>query len=127
MDKLTHAKTMRSDQTLAEQKLWYHLRAHRFMGLKFKRQKPIGPYIVDFICLEYGLVVEVDGGQHGDDVIYDRRRDRWLDLISAISQQTAPLLSPFALSVGPQGRSRRETSFDFAALRSGRTVAEIRR
>jgi very-short-patch-repair endonuclease len=79
MDKLTHARTMRSGQTLAEQKLWYHLRAHRFMGLKFKRQKPVGPYIVDFICLEYGLVIEVDGSQHGDDVIHDRRRDRWLE------------------------------------------------
>ncbi|HUH54895.1 MAG TPA: endonuclease domain-containing protein, partial [Rhodanobacter sp.] len=58
--------------------LWYHLRAHRFMGLKFKRQKPMGPYILDFICLERGVVIEVDGGQHGDDVAYDERRDQWL-------------------------------------------------
>jgi very-short-patch-repair endonuclease len=48
------------------------------MGLKFKRQKPLGPYIVDFICLERGVVIEVDGGQHGDDVAYDQRRDQWL-------------------------------------------------
>jgi very-short-patch-repair endonuclease len=48
------------------------------MGLKFKRQKPFGPYIVDFICLERGVIVEVDGGQHGDDVAYDQRRDQWL-------------------------------------------------
>ncbi|WP_082546001.1 endonuclease domain-containing protein [Rhodanobacter sp. Root627] len=78
MDNLTNAKSMRSAQTPAEQHLWYHLRANRFMGLKFKRQKPLGPYIVDFICLERGVVIEVDGGQHGDDVAYDQRRDRWL-------------------------------------------------
>ncbi|KQX98064.1 DNA (cytosine-5-)-methyltransferase [Rhodanobacter sp. Root480] len=78
MDNLTNAKSMRSTQTPAEQHLWYHLRANRFMGLKFKRQKPLGPYIVDFICLERGVVIEVDGGQHGDDVAYDQRRDQWL-------------------------------------------------
>jgi very-short-patch-repair endonuclease len=78
MDNLANAKTMRFTQTPAEQHLWYHLRANRFMGLKFKRQKPMGPYIVDFICLERGVIIEVDGGQHGDDVAYDRRRDQWL-------------------------------------------------
>ncbi len=45
--------------------MWYYLRAERFMGLKLKRQKPIGPYIVDFVCLELRLVIEADGGQHG--------------------------------------------------------------
>ncbi len=45
------------------------------MGLKFKRQKPIGSYIADFVCMEYGLVIEVDGGQHGGES--DRRRDAW--------------------------------------------------
>ena len=47
---LNNAKTLRTNQTEAEQRLWYHLRAHRFMGLKFKRQKPMGRYIVDFVC-----------------------------------------------------------------------------
>ena len=46
------------------------------MGLKFKRQKPGGPFIVDFVCLKLGLVVEADGGQHGGQ--RDRRRDDWL-------------------------------------------------
>jgi very-short-patch-repair endonuclease len=73
---LTHAKAMRSHSTEAEQCLWYHLRAQRFMGLKFKRQKPVGPFIVDFICLELGLIVEAAGGQHGDPS--DHRRDAWL-------------------------------------------------
>jgi very-short-patch-repair endonuclease len=80
MDNLANAKTMRSAQTPAEQCLWYHLRANRFMGLKFKRQKPMGPYIVDFICLECGVIVEVDGGQHGDQLACDRQRDQWLSL-----------------------------------------------
>lgn len=79
MSDLMHAKTLRSSQTPGEQRLWYFLRAKRFMGLKFKRQKPIGRYIVDFVCLECGLVVEVDGGQHSDDIAYDRRRDHWLE------------------------------------------------
>jgi very-short-patch-repair endonuclease len=75
---LDHAKVMRSAQTPAEERLWYFLRAHRFLGLKFKRQKPLGPYIVDFACMERRLVIELDGGQHGDQVAYDRKRDAWL-------------------------------------------------
>lgn len=78
MDLLDRAKELRRHQTEAEQRLWYHLRAYRFMGLKFKRQKPIGPYIVDFVCHESNLIVEIDGGQHQDNVPYDRRRDAWL-------------------------------------------------
>ena len=75
---LTNAKTLRSHQTEAEQRLWYHLRAHRFMDIKFKRQKPIGCYIVDFVCVERRLIVEVDGGQHAEQLIYDQQRDAWL-------------------------------------------------
>lgn len=79
MKDLTYAKALRSGQTPAEERLWYFLRAKRFMGLKFKRQKPIGRYIVDFVCLECGAVVEVDGGQHNHRIAYDRRRDHWLE------------------------------------------------
>lgn len=75
---LDQAKRLRSHQTEAEQRLWYHLRAHRFMGLKFKRQKPVGRYIVDFICHEHHLIVEVDGGQHAEQTEYDHERDTWL-------------------------------------------------
>lgn len=78
MRTLENAKNLRSSQTEAEQRLWYHLRAHRFMGLKFKRQKPMGSYIVDFVCVEHRLIIELDGGQHADDVTYDQRRDAWL-------------------------------------------------
>ena len=78
MTLLERAKILRSNQTEAEQRLWYHLRAHRFMGLKFKRQKPIGNYIVDFVCFEPRLVVEIDGGQHLEQADYDARRDDYL-------------------------------------------------
>ena len=75
---LNRAKSLRSHQTDAEQRLWRELRAHRFMGLKFKRQKPIGPYIVDFVCFEPRLVIELDGGQHADQMAYDHKRDVFL-------------------------------------------------
>lgn len=78
MSLLENAKSLRRTQTDAEQKLWYHLRAHRFMGKKFKRQKPMGRYVVDFVCLEEKLIIELDGGQHADNVEYDRERDSWL-------------------------------------------------
>jgi len=65
----------------AERKLWRGLRHKRLDGARFRRQHPIGRFIVDFVCLERRLVVEVDGGQHTEDaqVVYDARRDRWLE------------------------------------------------
>ena len=72
------ARALRREMTEAERCLWYQLRAHRFMGLKFKRQKPLGRYIVDFVCLEIGLIIELDGGQHAEQLAYDQRRDFWL-------------------------------------------------
>lgn len=76
---LDRAKRLRSTSTEAETRLWYHLRAHRLNGLKFKRQKPFGPYIVDFVCMEHKLIVEVDGGQHAEAIGYDQKRDAWLE------------------------------------------------
>jgi very-short-patch-repair endonuclease len=78
MSLLDNAKALRSNLTDAEQKLWYHLRAHRFLGRKFKRQKPMGRYVVDFVCLEEKLIIELDGGQHAENVEYDHVRDSWL-------------------------------------------------
>ena len=78
MSLLDNAKTLRRNLTDVEQKLWYHLRAHRFMGRKFKRQKPLGRYVVDFICLEEKLIIELDGGQHSENLEYDHERDSWL-------------------------------------------------
>ena len=70
------AKGMRSNPTDAERKLWTLLRAHRFDGHKFKRQVPIGPFIVDFVCLRARLIIEADGGQHSESA-RDVCRDKW--------------------------------------------------
>jgi very-short-patch-repair endonuclease len=59
--------------------LWRHLRARRLMGYKFRRQVVIEPCIVDFACLEAGLIIEADGGQHGDQLACDARRTMRLD------------------------------------------------
>ena len=72
------AKTLRKQMTDAERFLWQQLRARRLAGAKFKRQQPIGSYVVDFVCFEARLVIEVDGGQHLD-CVADQRRDAWLE------------------------------------------------
>jgi very-short-patch-repair endonuclease len=69
---------LRKQSTDAEKHLWYNLRANR-LGFKFKRQVPIGTYIVDFICLEKRIIVELDGGQHLDNQKYDLERRAWLN------------------------------------------------
>ena len=71
------ARNMRAAPTDAEAIIWRQLRAHRFVGHKFKRQQPIGNFIVDFVCFEAGVIVEVDGGQHNESVA-DQSRDAWL-------------------------------------------------
>ena len=68
---------LRSNMTPHEQILWQYLRAGRLAGYKFKRQQPIGRYIVDFVCFEAKLVVELDGSQHMD-ATQDKIRDAWL-------------------------------------------------
>jgi very-short-patch-repair endonuclease len=77
MDLLANSKTLRSRMTDAELTLWRQLRGHRFLGLKFKRQKPMGRYIVDFVCLERFMIIEVDGGQHQQAADEDAARDRY--------------------------------------------------
>ena len=73
------ARQLRYDSTDAERHLWRRLRLRQADGLKFRRQYPIGKFIVDFVCIERGLVVEIDGGQHGSEqAIYDAERDAWL-------------------------------------------------
>ena len=68
---------MRANQTEAETSLWNKLRDRRLAGLKFKRQVVIGNFIVDFVCMEHQLIVEVDGSQHVDNE-YDTKRDEEL-------------------------------------------------
>jgi len=72
------AKNLRKRSTDTESHLWYYLRANR-LGFKFKRQVPIGNYIVDFACLEKRLIIELDGGQHSENQKYDMERTTWLN------------------------------------------------
>jgi very-short-patch-repair endonuclease len=65
--------------TPAERVLWGRLRKRQNAGCLFRRQYPLGRYIVDFVCLEKRLVVEVDGGQHTEQAEADRERTRWLE------------------------------------------------
>ncbi|BCU64036.1 hypothetical protein F941_02368 [Acinetobacter bouvetii DSM 14964 = CIP 107468] len=80
---LEFAKSMRHTATDAEILMWQLLRNKRFMNLKFRRQHVIAPYIVDFYCHELGLVIELDGSQHGtDDAIeYDTERTKFLEAL----------------------------------------------
>ncbi|ABR59402.1 DUF559 domain-containing protein [Sinorhizobium medicae] len=76
-----NARRMRSAMTEAEVKLWNELRAHRLMGLDFRRQVPIAGYIVDFACAEHRLIVGIDGSQHAgaEEADCDRRRTQRLE------------------------------------------------
>lgn len=75
---LQRAREMRREDTPAEARLWRSLRAHRLGGWKWRRQVPKGGYIVDFLCVEAGLVVELDGSQHADRADYDACRTAYL-------------------------------------------------
>jgi very-short-patch-repair endonuclease len=70
------ARALRQSQTDAEALLWSKLRSRQVLDLKFRRQHPVGKYFADFACIEIGLIVELDGGQHADaaEVEYDRKR-----------------------------------------------------
>lgn len=79
-ERTDNARSLRSDMTLAERQLWNALRGKQLHGYRFRRQHPIGPYIADFACIEKSLVIELDGGQHQDQVEYDERRTAFLQL-----------------------------------------------
>jgi very-short-patch-repair endonuclease len=67
------ARQLRRDPTDAERRMWSALRDRRLAKYKFRRQHPIGPFIVDFACTRYALVVEIDGTQHAENVAENRR------------------------------------------------------
>jgi len=77
-DILTFARELRTQQTDAEQLVWNLVRAKRFLGLKFRRQHPVGRYILDFYCDEKKLAIELDGGQHAEQAGYDNARSEFL-------------------------------------------------
>ncbi|MBI4715003.1 MAG: endonuclease domain-containing protein [Nitrospirae bacterium] len=78
MDHL-RARELRKNLTEVERKLWRHLRLRQLEGYKFRRQQPIGRFIVDFVCFEKKLIVELDGGQHSEQIVYDSQRTAWLE------------------------------------------------
>lgn len=72
------ARRLRVGQTDAERKLWFFLRSRQLQGWKFRRQHEIDRYIADFACPDAGVIVELDGAQHGEQVAYDEARTRKL-------------------------------------------------
>jgi very-short-patch-repair endonuclease len=76
---LSNAKKLRREMTDVEKFVWYQLRGRRFQGFKFRRQFPVGRYIVDFVCLEQRLILELDGGQHATQQEYDEIRTQYLE------------------------------------------------
>ena len=74
------ARHLRRAQTGAERAVWARLRNRQLEGARFRRQQPIGPYLVDFVCFEKRLIVEIDGGQHNEEgaAVRDEHRTTWL-------------------------------------------------
>jgi very-short-patch-repair endonuclease len=73
------ARELRKGSTDAERRLWSHLRLKQLDSFRFRRQQPIGVYIVDFFCPEASLIIEIDGGQHDANAARDAVRTRWLE------------------------------------------------
>jgi very-short-patch-repair endonuclease len=86
-----HARRLRREQTPAEKVLWEALRGRRLCGLKFRRQHPIGHFVVDFYCPALGLVVEVDGGVHDGLLEHgcDQERQEWLEALGLTVMRVA--------------------------------------
>ena len=78
MSNRSRARQLRKNPTDAERLIWQKLRFWQVDGCKFRRQQPLGRYIVDFVCLQKRLIIELDGGQHAERVDYDKQRDAWL-------------------------------------------------
>lgn len=74
------ARNLRNNATIHEKILWKYLRKSSLLSLKFRRQQPVGCYIVDFLCCEKKIIIELDGGQHNTqkNVEYDKKRDEFL-------------------------------------------------
>src|SRR5687768_14893877 len=126
----SRARQLRRNPTDVERLLWQRLRFWQVDGHKFRRQQPLGVYIVDFVCLQKRLIIELDGGQHAQEATYDAGRDAWLrdqgftilrfwnnDVLKNIdgvmemivkSLQSTPYLNP-----SPQGGRRKMQSKKF--------------
>jgi len=78
------ARQLRMSSTLPERTLWGLLRDRRLAGAKFRRQHPVGPYVVDFYCVSHGLVVELDGRSHHDRGVQDEQRQHYLESVAGL-------------------------------------------
>jgi very-short-patch-repair endonuclease len=74
----TRARSLRRNSTDAERAMWRILRNRQLAGFKFRRQQPLGAFIVDFVCFSHRLIIEIDGGQHAENAT-DERRTAWLE------------------------------------------------
>ena len=99
---MRNGRILRKNMTPAEQRLWKHLRGKQLGGYRFRRQQPLGAYILDFICVESKLVIEIDGGQHATQIPYDEARTQYLQKLgftvirfwnNEVLQQTEAVLS----------------------------------
>ncbi len=126
MDIRQKTKQLRSNSTDAERNLWAHIRNRRLEGWKFRRQLPVGQYIVDFACPELRLIIEIDGGQHAEQIHDDLGRTKFLQTkgyrvvrfwnnevpgnIEAVLEALTLTLSQrereLAYSLSPQGRGQ---------------------
>jgi very-short-patch-repair endonuclease len=75
-----NARSLRKDMTDTERMLWHALRGKQLHECRFRRQHPIGPYIADFACIDKKLLIELDGGQHQDQIFYDQHRTVFLEM-----------------------------------------------
>lgn len=125
------ARQLRKSMTDAEQALWARLRRRQVLGHKFCRQHPLGGYIVDFVCLDEKLVVEVDGGQHDEQRDEDSLRTRCLEqkgfrvlrfwnhqvlgeldaVIEAIAEVLGPPPAPDCGAASPRGGRRSASKY----------------
>ena len=80
MNTSEQAKHFRREMRWAEKTIWHHLRNRKMAGIKFRRQYPLGPYVLDFFCYEKKLAIEIDGRQHGDpkELEHDAIKDNYL-------------------------------------------------
>lgn len=121
------ARQLRKNMTLPERALWRLLRDRRLAVLKFRRQQPVGSYIVDFFCESAGLVVELDGTSHDGHAGYDHQRQAWLESqklrVLRIANDDV-LCDPEAVVIGVA----RAAGIDVAGwLKGGRNLVEIER
>jgi very-short-patch-repair endonuclease len=117
MKNTQRARALRKNQTDAERLLWTHLRSRQLNGFKFRRQVPIGPYIVDFLCMSLKLIIEVDGSQHMSNLQYDNSRTLYLESHgfhvarfwnNEILAQTNSVLEALTLTLSQREREQRQ-------------------